>query len=104
MQHCTPILLHYIWDMKKHGTYGALLFRTEWKEKRKLILERDSSACVICGSAERLVVHHRQYTFIKPTQKFKDPWDYPNSSLITLCTNCHNRGHYKFQVPIVYIE
>jgi 5-methylcytosine-specific restriction endonuclease McrA len=90
--------------MAKHGSYGALLFREEWKRKRKEILERDNNKCVICDSTQNIVVHHRQYVFIKERQSFKDPWDYDNSLLITLCRSCHQRGHTKFEVPIIYLK
>jgi len=90
--------------MNKHGSYGALLFRDEWKRKRKEILERDGHKCVICRSNKNNVVHHRQYVFMKGQQVFKDPWDYDNRLLITLCRSCHQRGHSKFEVPIIYIK
>lgn len=89
--------------MRKHGGYGALLFRTEWKEKRKSILTRDGNKCVNCNEIRELEVHHRQYIFVKQIQKFNDPWDYPDQALITLCKSCHGRGHTKFEVPIIYL-
>ena len=89
--------------MKKHGGYGALLFRNEWKSKRKVILDRDNHKCRVCDTTEELEVHHRQYIFIKQLQKFNDPWEYPNQALITLCKSCHGRGHSKFEIPIIYI-
>lgn len=84
-----------------HGSYGALILHPNWKAKRKEIIERDLFKCVICGSNEDLQVHHRQYHFIKATQKFKVPWDYPGHLLITLCSTCHGRGHSKFKVPSI---
>ena len=89
--------------MAKHGSYGALLLRQEWKEKRKQIVHRDGNKCVICNSQKELVVHHRQYIFSKALQKFNNPWEYKNETLITLCNSCHQRGHTKFEIPIKYI-
>lgn len=86
-----------------HGSYGALILHPNWKAKRKEIIERDLFKCVICSSGEDLHVHHRQYHFIKATQKFKVPWDYPNHLLITLCSTCHGRGHSKFKVPSIIL-
>ena len=86
-----------------HGSYGALLFDPRWKQRRAEILARDSELCMICAGSEDLQVHHRQYHFIKEQQGFKVPWDYEDRLLITLCKNCHNRGHGKFNVPIIVI-
>ncbi|MGF7039117.1 HNH endonuclease [Mucilaginibacter lappiensis] len=86
-----------------HGTYGALLFDSRWKERRSLILNRDGHRCVICSKSENLQVHHRQYHFVLSTNQFKPPWDYQNELLITLCKSCHNRGHSKFKVPTLTI-
>jgi len=96
----------HIYDKERpgtHGSYGALILHPNWKSKRKEIIERDQFKCVICGSGNDLQVHHRQYHFIKATQKFKAPWDYPRHLLITLCTSCHTRGHSKFKVPSITI-
>lgn len=82
-------------------SYGELLFRPEWKQKRAQILFRDNYTCQFCGSTNResLQVHHRQYHFINRLEKFKDPWDYPEECLITICKRCHDRGHAQFKVP-----
>jgi 5-methylcytosine-specific restriction endonuclease McrA len=90
-------------EVPTHGTYKELLFTKEWQEKRLQILERDSFQCAICNSKDNLQVHHRQYHFSKEKSEFKPPWDYPNSSLVTLCETCHKKGHSKYNVPILYI-
>ena len=86
-----------------HGTYGALLFKPEWRAKRAEILQRDNHTCSICYGSEDLQVHHRQYHFIASLNQFKLPWDYPDYLLITLCESCHKRGHSKFKVPTISI-
>lgn len=86
-----------------HGSYGALLFRPEWREKREEILKRDSYSCVVCRGANGLQVHHRQYHFVVNENKFKPPWDYQSHLLITLCESCHKRGHGKYKVPTINI-
>ena len=86
-----------------HGTYGALLFRPEWKAKREEILERDSRCCIVCKAVNSLQVHHRQYHFIVRQNQFKLPWDYPDHLLITICEPCHKNGHNKFKVPTINI-
>ena len=89
-------------DIPAHGTYGALLFRPEWRAKRTEILTRDK-CCVICNSSDSLHVHHRQYHFVVRENKFKLPWEYSDNLLITLCESCHKRGHSKFKIPTVNI-
>ncbi len=87
----------------KHGSYGGLLFDKRWQVRRSQILAKDHHRCVVCQSINELQVHHRQYHYYRSMQKFKSPWDYPDKLLITLCENCHRRGHSKFKVPIIYI-
>ena len=88
---------------QNHGGYGATLFDPRWKAKRALILERDQHKCVICQSKEDLQVHHRQYHFIRKQNVFKNPWEYENRLMVTLCTACHQKGHNIYKVPIKYI-
>lgn len=90
-------------DKDNHGAYGALLFDPRWRKKRALILERDKHKCLNCGSRESLQVHHRQYHYKLRTQTYKAPWDYPNKLLISLCEECHKRGHQLYKVPTLVI-
>jgi hypothetical protein len=90
-------------DIPAHGSYGALLFTSQWKTKREEILKRDSYSCVICTGNNGLQVHHRQYHFLVLQNQFKLPWEYPANLLITLCESCHKRGHSKFKVPTINI-
>ena len=59
---------------KKSRTYPSGYL----KERTK---ERDGYACVLCGSMERLHVHH--------IDMFKDVLKHRLSNLITLCHDCH---------------
>ena len=92
-----------IQSKQAHGTYGALLFDKRWIRKRREIIQRDGNCCVICRVKENLQVHHRQYHFVKALGQFKAPWDYEDRLLITMCENCHSRGHSKFRVPSIYL-
>ena len=59
-----------------------------WQKRRLLILERDEWTCQYCGEKEEtLNVHHLWY------EKGKDPWEYPDECLITLCEGCHELDH-----------
>lgn len=72
--------------MKK--TYSEKLKDPRWQKKRLEILERDGWRCRACGNdKETLVVHHIQY------QKGKEPWDYSEDDLETLCELCHSTFH-----------
>jgi 5-methylcytosine-specific restriction endonuclease McrA len=87
-----------------HGGYGATLFDPRWKAKRKEILERDQNRCVICKNDKNLQVHHRQYHFSRSLNIFKNPWEYHNDLMITLCESCHQKGHRLYKVPVKYIN
>ncbi len=89
-------------DIPAHGTYGSLLFRPEWKIKRQQIINRDKY-CILCRETKSLQVHHRQYHFVVRENKFKLPWEYSDHLLITLCENCHRKGHSKYKVPTINI-
>lgn len=90
--------------MNEKVHYGEKLFDPRWIEKKKRILSRDNNQCVICGKSNgKLHVHHKQYHFIKRLQIHVAPWEYQDNLLITLCESCHNRGHYRYKVPIKYI-
>lgn len=55
-----------------------------WQKKRLLILERDGWTCQQCQlGTETLHVHHLWYA------RDRDPWDYDDSALLTLCESCH---------------
>ena len=84
----------------KHGSYIEKLFDPRWSRKRSEILNRDNYHCVICGNKDDLVVHHKQYHFISRFGRYRDPWDYNDKYLITLCKSCHERGHCRFKVPV----
>ena len=69
--------------MKKQ-TYSDKLKSPKWQKKRLKIMDRDNFTCQKCGDTEtQLHVHHKKYI------DGKEPWDYEDSLLITLCDNCH---------------
>lgn len=68
--------------MKK---YSEKLKDPRWQKKRLEVFERDNFCCQGCCDTEStLSVHHLRYI---PN---REPWDYPNDLLLTLCENCHN--------------
>lgn len=69
--------------MKK--TYKELLQDPRWREMRSKIVQRDNSTCQACQmDGVKVQVHHCYYK--KP---FVNPWEYEESSLVTLCEDCH---------------
>lgn len=65
-------------------SYTDKLRGPKWQLKRLEILGRDNATCQKCGDKENtLHVHHRYYI------ANREPWDYPNELLVTLCATCH---------------
>ena len=58
-----------------------------WAKKRNVILKRDNHKCQLCGSENNLCVHHTKYI------TGNKAWEYPNSTLVTLCKDCHEKVH-----------
>lgn len=65
-------------------TYIEKLKDPRWQRKRLEILNRDDFTCQMCDDKETMLhVHHTYY------ENGLEPWEYPNESLRTLCSNCH---------------
>jgi hypothetical protein len=73
-------------------TYADKLKDPRWQKKRLEIYQRDDFECQRCfDKGSTLVVHHKWYT------KGDDPWSYPDTCYITLCEDCHNIFHSRFE-------
>jgi hypothetical protein len=65
-------------------SYWEKLKDPRWQKMRLEVLQRDEFTCVRCGAKDKtLHVHHGYY------EKGKDPWDYYDWTLYTLCEDCH---------------
>ena len=65
-------------------TYSDLLKDPRWQKKRLEVLNRDNFTCLLCkDSTSTLHVHHKFY------QYGKNPWEYDEKYLMTLCYSCH---------------
>lgn len=65
-------------------SYSELLRDPRWQKRRLEILNRDEFTCQnCCDSKTTLNVHHCYY------EKGRAPWEYEDSSLVTLCEPCH---------------
>jgi hypothetical protein len=70
--------------MEAKMKYSEKLKDPRWQKKRLEIFERDKWTCQFCGDTEStLVVHHLEYI------PGREPWEYDNSYLLTLCEGCH---------------
>lgn len=67
------------------SVYSEKLDHPKWFSKRMRILLRDSFKCQRCNNenCDQLEVHHKYYLY------GKEPWEYENSALTTLCKVCH---------------
>ncbi len=80
-------------------TYSEKLKDPRWQKKRLRILERDEFTCQKCESETKtLHVHHKYYLH------GKDPWDYDDAVLITLCFECHEGEENSKQSPLEFID
>jgi 5-methylcytosine-specific restriction endonuclease McrA len=60
-----------------------------WNTIRSAIIERDGKACVACGAASPLEVHHMHETSRRPEH------------LVTLCKKCHSAANSRRVVEAV---
>lgn len=68
--------------------YWQKLKDPRWQAMRLRIMERDKFSCRDCKDEKStLNVHHAFY------RKGRDPWEYDESDLITLCETCHENRH-----------
>lgn len=66
-------------------SYSEKLKDPRWQERRLRIMERDKFCCKLCSNKKStLNVHHKYYI------RGRDPWDYDDDMLTTLCEQCHD--------------
>jgi 5-methylcytosine-specific restriction endonuclease McrA len=64
--------------------YKAYLQSREWRERRRLVLNRARGLCERCRRAQATQVHHLTYDHVG--KEFL-------RELIAVCRNCHKRYH-----------
>ncbi len=74
---------HYRGDRVKYENY---LKSETWQNKRQKRLQIDKCKCALCGSPEKLQVHHIRYPNILGQESVY-------TDLITLCDDCHKAVH-----------
>jgi 5-methylcytosine-specific restriction endonuclease McrA len=81
--------------IKRNEKYKLLLQSDDWKKKRMVILNRDGFKCTTCNCKRNLQVHHKIYI------QGKNPWEYKDHCLITLCKDCHEKHHGVFKTKTI---
>jgi len=71
-----------------NSAYIEKLNDKRWIRKRNRIFKRDKYRCTACGGKENIQVHHNFYY-----SDYRDPWLYPDDSLLTVCRKCHLEFH-----------
>lgn len=81
-------------EIKEESEYSKLLKDQRWQKLRIVVLKRDNFTCKLCGKGKKdgveLNVHHIRY------EHGCLPWEYRVRDLITLCRECHERYHKKY--------
>lgn len=91
-------IIHFIDELHKKKDedmkfdYKQYLNSDEWKAIRRNIMLRDGSKCQICGSDERLDVHHLTYAHFKNEYPFE---------LVILCRDCHHEEYHSTKAAAV---
>ena len=67
--------------------YSEKLLDARWLRKAKSIRQRDGYMCTKCMCRGKLEVHHKVYV------SGRNPWEYDDRYLVTLCTKCHAKVH-----------
>jgi len=70
---------------KNQNIYHEYLATKEWKNKRDLVIERESGICQGCRAEPIEHVHHSTYTH---------QYDELIFQLVGLCENCHRKAHF----------
>jgi hypothetical protein len=72
------------------NSYSEKLKDPRWQKKRLKVMEYANWRCQICGCKDKtLHIHHSYYI------RGKQPWQYPEGSLICICHACHDKIHGK---------
>ena len=66
--------------------YDLYLRSDTWKQKRKLVFERDKNTCKVCNVETATEVHHLTY---------KNIYNEELEDLIAICYDCHKKQHNK---------
>jgi hypothetical protein len=81
------------------SAYTEKLKDPRWQKRRLKVMEYARWRCQVCGVSDKtLHCHHSYYS------KGKEPWQYPEGSIICICDKCHDNIHGKSKVDVAKIE
>lgn len=75
-----------VFTKARRSKYHDYLQTDEWRNKRRLVLERENHLCEGCLTARATEVHHLTYEDVRDEFLFQ---------LVALCRGCHERWHGK---------
>lgn len=80
-------------------TYSEKLRDPRWQKKRLYALDDANWTCQECKSKDiTLNVHHLYYI------SGRDPWDYEDTALLTLCELCHKRETFAMKPALQKLD
>jgi len=78
--------------MKNKISYSEKLTDPRWQRRRLEVFNRDNWTCQCCSNKVlQLEIHHIEYW------TGKEPWEYPDNMLITICRDCHEVETVRFK-------
>lgn len=83
-------------DVSSREARSAFYNSANWRQLRQQALERDRFECVWCRDEGRLVTDNLEVDHIKELE-FHPEFALDIDNLRTLCKECHNRRHGRFQ-------
>ncbi len=83
--------------MSQSARYRKMQTDSRWSHRRLEIMRRDGFLCRRCGGKGKLNVHHRWYIY------GRQPWQYSDRCLVTLCEKCHRHVHLMRHVRYVLL-
>ena len=106
-------------------TYVEKLQKEEWRIKRSWIIKRDNYKCQRCGKVgyenaydfKKEIIGEESYELSKVFRfiseddlmlnvhhicyrEGREPWEYEEQELVTLCPECHEKVHNESKIPV----
>lgn len=89
---------HRLWVIhnleKSHQYKQKNKNETRFGGNRLVVLERDKYSCRICGTKEKLVIHHLDSTENRKKMNANNSLE----NLLTLCRGCHSKLHAEMKI------
>lgn len=81
--------------------YAQKLKDPRWQQLRLKIFERDGWSCVSCSDTKSTLNAH--HTYYASPEDNREPWDYEEESIISLCEDCHRNEHENLSESRAYL-